>query len=80
MANCGSVMERSGSFLMSVPPPTTTVGGFCGRVVIAMAAGAEVLPGSKVRSFSDGMTALTYPVLSAWKSSVDTPRQRTPLL
>ena len=52
-------MERSGSFLMSVPLPIATVGGFCGRVVMAIAAGLDCLPGSKVRSLIDGMTALT---------------------
>ena len=44
---------------MSVPLPSVMTGGFCGRVVMAIAAGFDVLPGSNVRSLSEGMTALT---------------------
>ncbi len=45
--------------LRSAPVPMATLGAFCGRVVMAMAAGLELLPGSNVRSLIDGTTALT---------------------
>ena len=60
----------------SVPPPILTVGGTCGRVV--MAAAADFC--SNVSVLIDLMRTLRSPLLSCWKVSVETPRQRSPLL
>ena len=59
-----------------VPPPSVSTGGFCGRVVIAIAAAFC----SNVSVLIDGIRKLTSPVLSCWYFSVVIPRQRRPLL